>query len=126
MLFAIPQIGIESTGILNLTRPGGRRTQKIQANKMRPDKIYKVKIQISGFTKVQAEEGLPDLLDEMGSRPWLFESQAFWNDSINKLVIIVGYEFEERLEDGAFDEISGCVIATMDFNKKIAFDIERI
>jgi hypothetical protein len=93
---------------------------------MRPNKIYKVKIKISGFTQVQVQEGLPDLLDEMGSRPWLFDSQAFWDDSINKLVIIVGYEFEERLEDGAFDEISDCVIATMNFDKKITFDIERI
>jgi hypothetical protein len=93
---------------------------------MRPDKIYKVKIQISGFTKAQAEEGLPDLLDEIRSRPWRFDSQAYWEASTNKLVIIVGYEFEERLEDGVFDEISDCVIATMDFDEKVAFDIERI
>lgn len=93
---------------------------------MRPDKIFKVKIKISGFTQVQVQEGLPDLMDEMGNRPWLYDSQAFWDDSINKLVIIVGYEFEERVEDGAFDEISDCVIATMNFDEKIAFDIERI
>lgn len=93
---------------------------------MRPDKIYQVKIKISGFTQAQVQEGLPDLLDEMRRRPWLFDLQAFWDDSTNKLVIAVGYEFEARLEDGAFDEISDCVIATMEFDEKISFDIERI
>ena len=93
---------------------------------MRPDKIYKVKISISGFTKSQVERDLPDLLNEIRQRPWLLESQAFWVDSIAKLVIIVGYEFEERVEDGAYDDISDCVIATMHFDEKIHFDIERI
>lgn len=93
---------------------------------MCPDKIYKVKISISGFTKAQAEEGLPHLLDEFGQRPWLIDTQAFWDDSINKFVIQVEYEFEERLENGAFDEISDCVIATMNFGEKIEFDIKRI
>jgi hypothetical protein len=103
-----------------------QKMTKIQANKMRPDKIHKVKIHISGFTRVQAEEGLPDLLDEMRSRAWLFDPQAFWDNSINKLVIIVGYEFEERVEDGAFDEISDCVIATMEFDEEISFDVARV
>ncbi|MDQ2692261.1 MAG: hypothetical protein M3Y68_09535, partial [Chloroflexota bacterium] len=61
---------------------------------MRSDKIYKVKIKISGFTKAQVENDLPDLLNEIRNRPWLLASQAFWDDSISKLVIIVGYEFE--------------------------------
>jgi hypothetical protein len=73
---------------------------------MQPDKIYMVKVSISGFTKTQVEDGLPSLLYEFGQRPWLFSTQALWEDSINKLVILVGYESEERLEDGAFDEIS--------------------
>lgn len=93
---------------------------------MRSDKIYKVKIKISGFTKAQVEKDLPDLLNEIRNRPWIFDSQAFWDDSIAKLVIIVGYEFEERLEDGAYDEISDFVIATMHFEEKIQFDVERI
>ncbi len=80
---------------------------------MQPDKIYMVKISVSGFTKTQVENGLAYLLDEFAQRPWLFNFQAFWNDSINKLVIQVRYEFEERLEDGALDEIGDCVIATM-------------
>lgn len=93
---------------------------------MRPDKIYKVKIVISGFTKAQVETDLPDLLNEIRRRPWLFDAEAFWDDSINKLVVIVGYEFEIRLEDGAFDEISDCVMATMQFDEKIEFDIQRL
>jgi hypothetical protein len=36
---------------------------------MQQDKIYKVKIQVSGFTKAQVEEGLPALLDEFKHRP---------------------------------------------------------
>jgi len=93
---------------------------------MQPNEISKVKIIISGFTKTQVEDGLPSLLNEFGQRPWLFNTQAFWDDSINKLVIIVGYEFEVNLEDGAFDEISDCVIANMNFDNKIEFDIQRI
>jgi len=93
---------------------------------MPPDKIYMVKVSVSGFTKAQVEDGLSSLLDEFGQRPWLFNTQAFWDDSLNKLVIIVGYELEERLEDIAFDEMSDCVMANMNFDKKIEFDIQRI
>ena len=85
-----------------------------------------VKVIISGFTEAQVENGLSSLLNEFGQRPWLFNTQAFWDDSINKLVILVGYEVEERLEDGAFDEMSDCVLANMNFDKKIEFDIQRI
>jgi len=93
---------------------------------MRSDKIYKVKISIAGFTRAQVEEGLPDLLNEFKRRPWLFDAQAFWDDSENKLVTIIGYELNVRLEEGAIDEVSDCVLATMQFDKKIDFDIQRI
>jgi hypothetical protein len=93
---------------------------------MRPNNIYQVKVEVSGLTKIQVEEGLPDVLDEIGRRPWLFDSQAFWDTSIDKLVVIVGYEFEEIVKDDAFDEISDCVIGTISFDEKIDFDIERI
>jgi hypothetical protein len=93
---------------------------------MQPNEIYEVKIIISGFTKTQVENGLPGLLNEFGLRPWLFNTQASWDDSINKLVIIVGYEFEVNLEGGAFDEISDCVLANMNFDNEIEFDIQRI
>jgi hypothetical protein len=93
---------------------------------MQPDRIYRVRIKISGFTQTQVEQRLPDLREEIGKRPWILDSQAFWDRSINKLVIMVGYEFQERLEDRAFDELSDCVIATLDFDEKIAFDMERI
>jgi hypothetical protein len=95
-------------------------------DEMRPDKIYKVKIKISGFTKTQVEEGLPYLIDEIESRPWIFDSQAFWDNLENKVVINIGYEFEERVEHGTFDKISDCVIATMHFDEKIEFDVNRI
>jgi hypothetical protein len=90
------------------------------------DKIYKVKIYVSGFSKVQAEGGLPDLLAEISSRPWLYDSQAYWDDSRNALVIVVGYELEDRLEERALDEIGDCVMATMQFDEKIEFDIQRL
>ena len=93
---------------------------------MQPDKIYKVKISIAGFTKAQVEEDLSSLLDEIRRRSWLYDTQAFWDDSINKLVTVVGYELEERLEEGALDEIGDCVMATMHFDEKISFDIQRI
>lgn len=60
------------------------------------------------------------------SKLGLFDPQASWDDSTNKLVIVVGDEFEERVEDTAFDEMSDCVIATMEFDEKISFDMERI
>ncbi len=88
--------------------------------------MSEVKISVSGFSKVQIEDGLPSLLDEFGCRPWLLNPQAFFDETSNKLVVIVGYEFDFRLEDGAFDEISDCVIATMNFDEKIDFDIQRI
>ena len=93
---------------------------------MQTDKIYKVKISVTGITKAQAEEGLPYLLDEFKQRPWLFETQAYWDDSTNRLVTIVGYDLDIRLEEGAIDEVGDCVIATMQFDKEIKFDIERI
>ena len=85
---------------------------------MQSDKIYMVKICISGFTQTQVEKGLPHLLDEFIHHPWLYSCQAYWDDSINKLIILAGDKFEERLEDSMFDEISDCVIATMNFDKK--------
>ena len=93
---------------------------------MQPDKIYKVKVSISGFRKTQVEQGLPDLRVELESRPWLFKPEALWDDDTRRLIVIVGYELEERIEEGAWDEISDCVLATMNFDKKIQFDIKRI
>lgn len=93
---------------------------------MQPNKIYKVKVSISGFKNAQVEEGLPHLRMELESRPWLFEPEAFWEDATGKLIVIVGYDLEERIEEGAWDEISDCVLATMNFDKKIEFDIQRI
>ena len=90
------------------------------------NKIHKVKIIISGFTKNQIEEGIASLLDEFSHRPWLLEPQAYLDDANSKLVIIVGYENDFKLEDGAFDEISDCIIATMNFDKEINFDIQKI
>ena len=92
---------------------------------MQPDQIYRVRLKISGFTRTQVEQGLPDLREEFGKRPWILDSQTIWDSSINQLVVIVGYEFQERLEERAFDELSDCVIATLDFDEKIAFDMER-
>lgn len=92
---------------------------------MKSDKVYKVKINVTGFTQAQVEEGLQDLLDEIRQRPWIFEPQAYWENSINQLAVIVGYDLEERLEEGAIDEISDCIIATMHFDEKISFDIQR-
>ena len=85
-----------------------------------------VKISISGFTKTQVTEGLPHLLDEFGHRPWLLNPRAFLDETSNKLIVIVGYENNFRLEEGALDEISDCVIATMNFDKEMIFDIQRI
>jgi hypothetical protein len=93
---------------------------------MRPDKIHKIKVSISGFGKAQVEEGLPYLWAELRSRPWLFEPEVFWDDVTMQLIIIVGYDLEERTEEGAGEEISDCVAATMHLDKKIEFDIQRI
>jgi len=88
--------------------------------------IYKAKVSISGFIEAQVEDGLPHLLDEFRQRSWLLETQAYWDESTNKLVIIVGYDLDIRLEEGAIDEVGDCVIATMQFDKEIKFDVERI
>lgn len=95
------------------------------SRKSKPTKCDRIKSLGSKLVS-QDEKDLPDLLNEIGFRPWLLESQAFWDDSTGKLVIIAGYEFEERVEEGAHDEILDCVIATMHFDEKIEFDIERI
>ena len=100
--------------------------RKIQVDTMQPDKVYKVKVSISGFRRAQVEEGLPDLRAELEIRPWLFESEAFWDDATSKLIVIVGSDLEERIEEGTWEEISDCVLATMNFDKKIEFDIQRI
>ncbi len=92
---------------------------------MKPDKISIVRVSVSGFNKTQVEKGLSDLVDELMHRPWLITPKAFWDDSTNKLVIIVGDETGTRVEDGIFDEISDCIIARMNFDRKIKFDIQR-
>jgi len=89
-------------------------------------KIYKVKIVISGFTKEQIKKGVPDLLDEFTHRPWLFETEALYDEGNCTLVVILGYEIDFRLEDGAYDEILECITATMNFDKEVSFDIQRI
>ena len=88
--------------------------------------MYKLRLSVSGFTKAQIEEGLPHLLDEFGYRPWILESQAFFDKTTENLITIVGYEDDIRLEDRAFDEISDCIFATMNFDEKINIDIQRI
>ena len=93
---------------------------------MKPEKIYKIKVSVTGFTKAQVEEGLPELLNEFKQRPWMFETQAYWEDSTKKLITIVGYDLDISLEERAFDEVWDCVIATMQFDEKISFDIQRI
>ena len=93
---------------------------------MQPANIHMVRINVSGFTKAQVEKGLRHLLDEFTYHPWLYNCQAHWDDTTNKLVIVAGSEFEEKLEDSIFDEISDCVLANMNFDKKIELDIQRI
>ena len=83
-------------------------------------------MKIAGFTEAQAKEDMPELLNEIQNRPWLFDARMFWDDSINKLVMVVGYEFEDKLEDGAFDQLLDCVVATMPFDHQIEFDMKRI
>ena len=90
------------------------------------NKIYKVKILVSGFTKEQVTEGLQDLLDEFRVRPWLFETEAYFDETNNLLVVIVGYENDFRLEEGAIDEVSDCIIATLNFNEQISFNVSKI
>jgi len=48
-----------------------------------PDKIYKVKISVTGLTIAQAEEGLQYLIDEYHQRPWLFETEAYSDEVTN-------------------------------------------
>jgi len=92
---------------------------------VKPDKIYKVKISVTGLTRAQAEEGLPYLIDEYHQRPWLFETEAYWDETTNKLITIVGYDLEIRLEEGALGEVRDCVIATMQFDREIKFCVEK-
>ena len=90
------------------------------------NKIYKIKISVSGFTKEQIVDGLPFLLDEFNYRPWLLEAEAYFDETSGLLIVIVGSEIDFRLEDGMVDEVSDCVIATMNFNEKVSFDVARI
>ena len=90
------------------------------------NKIYKAKILVSGFTKEQVVEGLQDLLDEFRARSQLFEPEAYFDETNNLLVVIVGYENDFRLEESAIDEVSDCIIATLNFNEQISFDVSKI
>lgn len=88
--------------------------------------IHKVKITVSGFTKEQIEIGIPNLLDELKHRPWIKEPEAYLDEPNSTLVVIVGYEVDFRLEEATKDEISDCIIATMNFDKEISFKTERL
>lgn len=88
--------------------------------------IYKVKVTVSGFAKEQIVEGLPALLDEFKNRPWLLEAEAYLDEANKLLIVIAGHEIDFRIEDRTFEEVFDCIFATMNFDKKINFDIERI
>ena len=85
--------------------------------------MFKCKILVSGFKKGQIEKGLLALLDEFKHRPWLLETDAYFDESNNLLVVVIGYDINVSFEDGALDEISDCVLATMSFDKEISFDV---
>lgn len=83
-----------------------------------------VKITVSGFTKSEVEYGLPHLLSEFNHRPWIFNPQAYWDEPTKRLVISVGYDIDESFIEGvALDEIWDCVIATVNFQEEIHFEI---
>jgi len=87
-------------------------------------KMPGVKIGVSGLTQAEVEEGLPHLLDEFGHRSRILIPQAYWDELTKRLVISVGYEINESfIEDVAMDEIWDCVIATINFQEEIHFEI---
>lgn len=88
--------------------------------------MFKCKILVSGLKKEQMEKGIPALLDEFTHRPWLLDTDAYFDESNNLLVVVVGYDIDTSYEDGALDEISDCVLATMQFDEMISFDIAKI
>ena len=86
--------------------------------------MLEVKIGVSGFTNPEVEAGLPHLLDEFSHRPWILSPQAYWDGPTKRLVISVGYDIDEAFIEGvAMDEIWDCVIATINFQEEIHFEI---
>jgi hypothetical protein len=86
----------------------------------------RVTMSVSGFTDVEASEGLPDLLDEFRQRPWILRPTAAWD--ANRKLILVAVEYESDDAEGcrlaAHDEVRDCVIACFKFQDQIAFKIE--
>lgn len=87
----------------------------------------RTRISVSGLTAAEVQDGLADLLDEFRQRHWIFQPTAFWDDSLQSLVVTTHYEGTDakKAGRGAFDEVWDCVIACINFSSEIRFEIEE-
>ena len=86
--------------------------------------MLEIKIGVSGFIKSEVEDGLSYLLEEFKHRPWVLNPVAYWDELSKRLIISVRYNVRESdIEGIAMDEVWDCVIATINFQEKISFEI---
>ena len=95
------------------------------------DVVKRVRTQISvaGLTRQEVEAGLQDLLDEFRQRPWLLDARACWDDHRKRLVMLIEREGDSLAVQGGdtgatLDEVWDCVIACLEFESEIHFDVD--
>ncbi len=72
-------------------------------------------ISVLGFTKPEADEGIPDLLDEFKERTYILNANAKWNENTKSIDIIIDIEgddinsFRKFSEDQAWDCVNACI-----------------
>jgi hypothetical protein len=90
----------------------------------------RTRISVTGFSESEVREGLAELTEEFGRRPWLLKTDAYWDGERSRLVVTVEAEGSDARIDGGIgganvDEVWDCVIACFNFaSAGIHFDVE--
>ncbi len=94
-------------------------------------KRVRAQIAVTGFCEAEVGEGIQHLLQEFKQRPWLLSYDARWLAVDLKLVITIETQGDSlEVQGGAtgaiLDEVSDCVIASMQFSSEgISFRVEK-
>ena len=92
-------------------------------------KRIQTSISVSGLSQREAEEGIPDLLEEFSERPWLLSTAAKWDAERERLVLTIEREGESLAVQGGdtgatLDEAWDCVIACIATEADIEFHVD--
>jgi hypothetical protein len=47
----------------------------------------RTRVSVTGFNEAEVRAGLPHLIEELGQRPWLLKTDAFWDGERSRLVV---------------------------------------